>query len=214
MSFGFCVRMLLFSILAFGHNANALGYRSRSATGVHPLFGNPKKPPQPNSNGIFLTQAESWVSSQNGKSIESGIASSGEIIMQSGPQPSKPQQPYYQHQPSTFQPKKPSPQNPTTFNSGDEQNWLRPQQQPTFNQHYRPPRPGSPQLPAFNPTYQPTPQEPTTFNSGYLQNWQRPQQQSTFDEGYWPRPPRPQQPPNFNPVYPQQKPKPNSLKTH
>nr|XP_040045716.1 formin-like protein 14 isoform X5 [Gasterosteus aculeatus aculeatus] len=288
MSLGFGVRVLVLSLLAFGHDANALRDKSEGISGIGPLFSYPRRrspafvsqyessaqpggflgtqsgngpvdgysrdgsvssyvpssqilrkspknsqqPPQTNTygNGVLWTNSGNLdlVPQQKGYSIESGIASSSAIIMQSDPQPS-------------------------AFNLGYPQNWLRtqesppfkigfptkavheqstsdtvypqelptstmiyPQEQPTSNLVYpqKPPRPQ--ELPTSNTGYPqkpPMPQELPTSNTGYPQKPPMPQELPTSNTGYPQKPPRPQGLPTSNTGYPQKPPMPQELPT-
>ncbi|TNN41104.1 hypothetical protein EYF80_048738 [Liparis tanakae] len=86
----------------------------------------------PKARGVIQTEAGKWdfVSASNGKRFESGIASSGEIVMQAGPPPPselqpvvyQPQQPGYGYQsPSVYQSPQPRYQSPSGHRSNPKQ---------------------------------------------------------------------------------------------
>ncbi|XP_034401769.1 vegetative cell wall protein gp1-like [Cyclopterus lumpus] len=134
MYFGFCVRVLVLSLLTFGQHVNALGDSAK---------------------GVIQTKAGMWdfVSPENGKRFESGISSSRGIVIKSGPQspfeppPSgyQPQHPSY-HSPSVYHTKPQKPGSPSVYHTKP--------QKPGSPSVYQP----KPQQPSV---YQPKPQQPS-----------------------------------------------------
>ncbi|XP_056277515.1 uncharacterized protein LOC130198385 [Pseudoliparis swirei] len=124
-----------------------------------------QKRPQSNAKDSFQTKTGMWdfVSPQNGKRFESGIAQSRGIVMRAGPQPpAEPQPSVYQpqrpsYQPSVYQPQRPSYQ-PSVYQP------VRPSYQPSVYQPQRPsyqPSVYQPQWPSYQPSVYPLrPQQP------------------------------------------------------
>ncbi|XP_034400755.1 altered inheritance of mitochondria protein 3-like isoform X2 [Cyclopterus lumpus] len=239
MYFGFCVRVLVLSLLTLGQDANALGERRGGSSGIKPLFeytSNHKLvlpsdiessaqagrfigssgsshsavgqvdrySPQgsvssygsnPNAKGVIQTKAGMWdyVSPENGIRFVSGIASSGGIVMEAGPQPLSELQPsvYLPHHqsPSGYQLKQTGYQTPSVYQpkphqAGDQFPSVyqpKPHQSPSVYQS-KPQQAGyqsKPQQPRHQSpaVYQPKPQQ-TVYQSPSMYQPQKPRHQS------------------------------------
>uniref|UniRef100_G3NNV2 Uncharacterized protein n=2 Tax=Gasterosteus aculeatus TaxID=69293 RepID=G3NNV2_GASAC len=193
MSFGFSVRVLVLSLLAFGHNTNAL-YRSGGPSGTRPLFAHPRS-----HNPDFVSTYERSV--QPGGFLGSSGSSHGGSGQVDGYSPygsvsSYVPEPQILRKQNSQQPPKTNPNANGRFSTKGG-NWdLAPQNGKSIKSG----------IASSSAIIMQSGSEPHTFNPGYLPKQPRPQEVPTSNTGYPQKPPRPQQLPIFNMGYLQKPP--------